>query len=234
MKKNHTLLTTALLLLGLSTVQIQAQNLDLLKQAVKGASITHAQKTGVKNLYQVLVDGQLMYVSEDGQYAVYGTVIDLKNRQNITDQTKAALRAEILAAVPTSEMIIFKPTHTQHVVTVFTDPDCQWCRKLHSDLERYLQAGIEIRSLAYPRTGSTDASAQKLASIWCSSHRAAAFNAAMQGTTLSPGTCSNPVSRHYELGERFGVTGTPSLILSDGRLLPGYVSAEELVQILNP
>ena len=44
--------------------------------------------------------------------------------------------------------------------------------------------------------------------------------------------CDNPVADHYALGQKVGVTGTPAIITSDGRLLPGYMPAENLAEAL--
>lgn len=224
----------ALITLSLAiTTPAISQDTRLLKQALPNAIITDIQPTNVGKLYEVLVDGQIIYLSEDGQYAVYGAVIDLKNKVNVTDNTQSALRAKILESVPTSEMIIFSPKKPLYTVTIFTDPECQWCRKLHSEINDYMARGIEIRYLAYPRSGPTESAAQTLASVWCSHNPHEALSAAMRGQQLSPGTCDNPVARHYELGERFGVTGTPAIILSSGQLLPGYATPDELLRVLS-
>jgi thiol:disulfide interchange protein DsbC len=118
------------------------------------------------------------------------------------------------------------------VITVFTDVDCSYCRKLHLEVPRMNQMGVEVRYLAYPRGGLDSPGYAKLVTAWCSTDRPAALTRMKRGEQIPAKTCDNPVARQYELGRLAGLTGTPAIVLEDGRMLAGYVSAEELGEVL--
>jgi len=116
---------------------------------------------------------------------------------------------------------------------VFTDVDCPWCRKFHTESVPELnKKGVEVRYLAYPRQGLQSEAFTKMVSAWCSADRNDAINKLKRGETIPPKSCNNPIAREYQLGQQIGVTGTPTIVLEDGELEPGFVSAGELAQRL--
>jgi thiol:disulfide interchange protein DsbC len=134
-------------------------------------------------------------------------------------------------------MIIYGEKTLPYQVTVFTDIDCGYCRKLHSQIKEYNEEGIRIRYLAYPRSGimrdgkMTD-SAALAESVWCADDRHAALTDAKAGKDVPNKKCGSPVSAQYQLGQDFGVTGTPALLFNDGELVPGYVPPKRLAAAL--
>lgn len=168
------------------------------------------------------------YVSADGRYEVDGDLID---RQTHRDLTEDARRADRLNAVAAMDAITFAPAapdDAKHVVTVFVDVDCGYCRRLHSEMADYNEHGITVRYLAWPRSGPGTASWKKAESVWCAKDRAAALTAATLGQAVSPESCANAVAAEYELGVALGVHGTPTMILPDGSLSAGYLPPEQL------
>ena len=117
-------------------------------------------------------------------------------------------------------------------ITVFTDIDCGYCRKLHQEVPELNRLGIEVRYLAYPRAGLESESYDKIVSAWCADDQRLALTRAKTGKKIESRDCKNPVAQHFALGGAVGVTGTPSIIFEDGRLLPGYLPAERLAQQL--
>ncbi|MBK1702841.1 DsbC family protein, partial [Thiococcus pfennigii] len=108
--------------------------------------IDSIEPSPVKGLYEVLVGTQLMYVTGDGRYFVDGRIVDLKEREDLTEPRLAAARLKAVDRVGEENMIIFDaPGKTEHTVTVFTDIDCGYCRKLHQQIESYGAEGIRIR-----------------------------------------------------------------------------------------
>jgi thiol:disulfide interchange protein DsbC len=134
----------------------------------------------------------------------------------------------LLEALDESEMVVFAPENPQKTVTVFTDFDCTYCRKLHQEVPVLNELGIAVRYLAYPRAGVGSASYDKMVSAWCADDPNTALTDAKMGKAIPQKTCANPVAKQYRLGDDFGVTGTPALILEDGQLLPGYMPASAL------
>jgi thiol:disulfide interchange protein DsbC len=132
----------------------------------------------------------------------------------------------------TPNAIEFKAKNEKFVVTVFTDTDCGYCRKLHNEIQDYLDAGITIHYLAYPRGGENSETFNTLESIWCSKDKPGAMTKAKSGSEVSVAKCDNSVAAQYQLGQSFGVTGTPALVLPDGTLIPGYQPAAALAATL--
>jgi thiol:disulfide interchange protein DsbC len=116
---------------------------------------------------------------------------------------------------------------------VFTDIDCGYCRKLHSQIKDYDRQGIQIRYLFYPRAGMDSESARKAEAVWCAKDRHQAMSDAKRGKSVSYRRCDNPVREHYLLGQAVGVTGTPALVLENGELIPGYIPPNRLRRLLD-
>jgi thiol:disulfide interchange protein DsbC len=173
------------------------------------------------------------YVSSDGKYAIVGDLYDLPANDNLTEDRRRDVRLKMLSAIPESQMVIFGPADAKHTITVFTDVDCAYCRKLHSQIALYNQLGIRVRYVFYPRTGPNTESWAKAEQVWCSADRKDALTRAKRGEALTVKPCTdNPVAREYELGRKFDLQGTPAIVLGNGDMLPGYVPPTELAQQL--
>jgi thiol:disulfide interchange protein DsbC len=175
----------------------------------------------------------LVYVTADGRYLIQGDVLDVKEKRNLTEAHRAERRKQILSSLDDNELIIFKPEQPTHAVTVFTDIDCGYCRKFHQEIADFNKLGIEVRYAAFPRAGIGSPSFNMAVSVWCADDRNRAITRAKAGDKVDEKTCDNPVAAEYTLGQQLGVTGTPSIILEDGTLVPGYVPAARLKQMLD-
>ncbi len=210
------------------------QNLATIMTASKPDSI---KPSPIAGLYEVVYGAQIFYVTKDGKYLVQGDILDVHGQRNLTEQRRAATRLAAINKVSEDKMIIFAPQAPQkvkHTITVFTDIDCGYCRKLHSEIGTYLKQGIRVRYMSYPRTGVNTPSYYKAVSVWCAKDRKAALTRAKLDEPIEQKTCNNPVKEEMQLGEEVGVSGTPTIITDTGRLLPGYVPAVHLAQILDP
>ncbi|MCZ6640968.1 MAG: DsbC family protein [Gammaproteobacteria bacterium] len=196
--------------------------------------IKSVEATPVAGIYALeLQGGDILYGTEDGRYLFNGDLYELADTEivNLAENNRIAKRRTIMANVPSSELVIFSPVgDTKAVISVFTDVDCTYCRKLHLEVPRLNELGVEVRYLAYPRAGIGSRSYDKIVSAWCSDDPNLAITKLKAGQSIPEATCSNPVAAHFDLGGEVGVTGTPAIVLEDGRLLPGYLPAEELVQ----
>jgi thiol:disulfide interchange protein DsbC len=117
-------------------------------------------------------------------------------------------------------------------VTVFTDIDCPYCRKMHSQIAEYNTRGIAVRYAFFPRSGLNTPSFDKAVSVWCSANRREAFTRAKQGQAVPARHCDNPVAREFQLGLELGIHGTPMIILPNGDIWPGYATPDDLLSIL--
>ena len=126
-------------------------------------------------------------------------------------------------------MIVFPAVgEARGYIQVFTDVDCGYCRKLHNEMAQINELGIEVRYLAYPRAGVDSDTHDKMVSAWCAKDRQSAITQLKAGASVPTKTCQNAISDHYGLGQQLGISGTPAIVLADGRLLPGYLPAERL------
>lgn len=185
----------------------------------------------IKGMYEVnLAGGQILHITQDGIFFIAGDLYQVTdtNLINLTEFERNDRRRELLATLDESEMVVFAPKNPKGTVTVFTDFDCTYCRKLHQEVPELNRLGIAVRYLAYPRAGVPSASYDKMVSAWCADDPNTALTEAKLGKAIPQRTCANPVAKQYRLGEEFGVTGTPALILEDGELLPGYMPAAAL------
>ncbi len=196
-----------------------------------GLKPTSVANAPVPGLLQVFTDRGLFFASNDGRYLIQGEVFDLKNKVHINEEVMKPMRQAGISKM-TPSAIEFKAKNEKFVVTVFTDTDCGYCRKLHSEIEDYLDAGITIRYLAYPRGGENSQTFSTLESIWCSKDKQGAMSKAKSGSDVSVAKCDNNVAAQYHLGQSFGISGTPALVLPDGTLIPGYQPAEALAATL--
>ncbi len=232
------ILSLALAVLGLSGVEAaQDEGIEVVKKNLKllfpGQVVGDVTPSPVEGLYEVVFGPQLFYVSGNGRYLIQGSVIDLESRQNLTEPRKAQARIEAINALGEDNMVVFAPKKVDHTITVFTDIDCAYCRKLHKEIDVYQNLGIKVRYLMYPRAGVGSPAYKKALSVWCSDDRNGALTRAKQGEVLKEAQCENPVQDHLMMGELVGIRGTPAIVSEQGELLPGYVPAKRLRQHLD-
>lgn len=206
---------------------------ERIRELAPSAQSIAVSETPMKGILQVQVGGDIVYATDDGKYLLQGRVIDLDTREDLTETSKAKIRKEILADVDPSQQITFAPKDPAYDLTVFTDVDCGYCRKLHSQIAEYNDQGIAIHYMAFPRAGIGSPSYDKAVSVWCADDQQSALTAAKKGEDPEPKSCDNPVADQYHLGIELGVTGTPALLTADGKLIPGYVPPEALRQRLD-
>src|SRR5262249_8066606 len=128
--------------------------------------------------HQAVIGSQMLYVSDDGQYMLQGTLYDTQKKLDLTSSRLAVDHKRKVDAVPASKRIVFGPAKPKYKITVFTDLDCGYCRKLHSQIAEYNKLGIEVDYLFFPRSGLNSPSYDKAVSVWCAKDRKDAFTEA--------------------------------------------------------
>lgn len=201
-------------------------------KSMPDVKIESVKPSEVDGLYEVTVGSTILYASENGKYLLQGRLLDIQTRTDLTEQKLAATRLSALEKIGQNKMIIFKPKIKKYTVSVFTDIDCGYCRKLHSEIDQYMAEGITIQYLFFPRAGKGSESYDKAVSVWCADDRNAALTAAKKDQKIPSKTCDNPVDEHMQLGEEFGVKGTPMIVTEKGNIYPGYLPAKQLVEAL--
>ncbi|HLS81126.1 MAG TPA: DsbC family protein [Steroidobacter sp.] len=197
-----------------------------------GTRAQDVRPSPVKGVWEVPMGADTAYVSADGRYIFAGDLYEIDTRTNLTEANRATDRTRRLAKLDEREMIVFGPASAKHTITVFTDVDCGYCRKLHSQIDEINKLGVRVRYLAYPRSGPGSADWRKMEAVWCASDRKNAITQAKLGRAVEAKACAAPVARQYELGEDFGVRGTPAIFTSKGEYIGGYLSPQQLMRRL--
>ncbi len=205
---------------------------QMLSSSMPGLKVDSVQTSPIPGLYEVVAGSNIFYASDDGKYLLQGKLIDVKARKDLTEGKLAGIRAKSIEKIGKDQMIIFQPEETKYTVSVFTDIDCGYCRKLHSEIDQYLDQGIAIQYLFFPRAGKGSSSYNKAVSVWCAKDRKAALTEAKKGNDPEPKNCKNPVDKHMNLAHELGARGTPMIVTEKGTVYPGYMPAKQLLQAL--
>lgn len=210
---------------------------DASLEAVRAKMNAMFEEIGPENISLSPVDGWytvqkgsiVAYVSEDGRYLLQGDLIDLDQQVNLSERSRVKARKELISTVQDDQAILFSPTEIRYSVTVFTDVDCTYCRKLHSQIDDYLAHGIQIRYLLYPRNGPASRSWNTSEDVWCARDRNSALTAAKLDRDFETQNCdASTITRHYMLGQDVGLNGTPAIVFDDGTLISGYLTPAAL------
>ncbi|HEU4530559.1 MAG TPA: DsbC family protein [Steroidobacteraceae bacterium] len=197
-----------------------------------GAKPEDLRPSPVPGIYEFTQGAEIGYVTSDGRYFFGGDLFEIESRRNLSDVHRNDARVRLIAAVPESEMIVFSPQATRYTVTVFTDIDCGYCRKLHSEIKQLNDLGVRVRYMFYPRSGPGSPSWHEAEAVWCSKDRNDALTRAKKGEEVKAKNCSTPVKRQYELGEELGIRGTPGIFTQNGTYLAGYLPPAKLVDAI--
>jgi thiol:disulfide interchange protein DsbC len=201
-------------------------------QMAPGAKVQQIAPMPIGGLFQVVAQGQVLYMTGDGRYVIQGEAFDIKTRTPLNSLTMNRLRRDAIAKLSPAGMIRFAPANPKYTVTVFTDIDCPYCRAFHANIAEINKLGIAVDYLFWPRSGLGTPSAQKAADVWCASDRKDALTRAFGGQGPRNSTCESPVAHDFNLGMDLGVDGTPTVIADNGVVLGGYVDPQELLRRL--
>lgn len=189
----------------------------------------HVSRSPVDGWYTIRKGSIVAYISEDGRYLLQGDLIDVERNINLSEVSRNDSRRELVAALPDDQAILFSPGDVKHSVTVFTDVDCFYCRKLHAEIDGYLEQGIEVRYVLYPLKGPASRTWATSEEVWCSRDRGKALTAAKLDEEFQTSECdASVVSANYVLGQDIGLNATPAIVLEDGSLIRGYQSPAAL------
>lgn len=232
MNKIQMIVSGCLVLLASTVVNAdRAADEKAIRQALGGVEATSIEPAPLPGLYEVVVGAHVIYMSADGRYMLQGELIDVLKRESLTEPRRRQAQLAAIEGVSEDKMIVFKPEKVKHTITVFTDIDCGYCRKLHNELGQFMDAGIKVRYMLFPRAGAGSNSYDKAVAVWCSDDRNQALTDAKNNKPIAMKTCDNPIGEHMQLVDELGIRGTPFIILEDGRTQPGYVTAQHLARL---
>lgn len=235
--RNSAMASVALALLAGSALAADDAELQHVRETVSGMfsgiEADDVFASEIDGWYTIRKGAIIAYISGDGRYLLQGDLIDLQDSTNLSEKSRNDARAKMMSSVPKEELIVYTPETVRHTVSVFTDIDCTFCRRLHSQLDEYMAEGIEIRYFLYPRNGPSSESWVKAQNVWCADNRNEALTLAKLDKTFPMHECdSSIVSSHYAIGQDVGLRGTPAIVLEDGTLFSGYLPAKQLSEAI--
>lgn len=235
-RRHYSLLSASALLMFSSllitfTASAEVGGTEKLKQALAkvmpSVKTTKISTTPIEGLYEVIVGSQVVYMSVDARYMIEGDLYDLQTRKNVSETAKSAIRLAVLEELGVGKMLVYKPKKVESTITVITDIDCPYCRRLHDEVPDYLKNNVEVRYIFMPLKGAADM--KKTISVWCADDQQLALDIAKAGGEVEDKTCDNPINEHLKLARELGVRGTPAILLEDGQMLPGYVPVNKML-----
>lgn len=208
---------------------------EALAEMAPDLPITSIQESVLPGIYELVSDSQVYYLSPNGRFMLEGSIIDLQEKVNVSDERRGGLQLALIDKIPEDQMLVFnnEESDADRWITVFTDTDCGYCQKLHQEVDSITEADIKVRYLLFPRAGIESASSTELQSVWCAEDPQDAMTVAKSGGTVTEATCENPIESHMDLARQVGLRGTPLIYLDNGTKIPGYRPAADLIQMIN-
>jgi thiol:disulfide interchange protein DsbC len=199
-------------------------------------NIDSIKESQLPNFYEVILsDGSFFYVEKGGQYLVLGDIFKIKNEElvNLSREKNYSKAKDMLQKIDEKSLIKFSPKEIKYKVYVFTDVDCGFCRKFHNQISSYLDQGIQVNYLAFPRSGTDSDTYKKMSIAWCSLNRQEVLTGLKKDKDFEQIDCEdNPIKTHFELAKSIDIQGTPTIISQSGFTIPGYIEAKELLEYL--
>jgi thiol:disulfide interchange protein DsbC len=209
--------------------EVPAEERERLAGLFESIAPENVKRSPIDGWYMIQKGSVIAYVSQDGRYLLQGDLIDLDSQVNLSELSRSDARRELMSKLSDDQVILFSPEEVKYSVTVFTDVDCTYCRRLHGQINEYLANGIEIRYLLYPRGGPASAAWNTSEAVWCARDRGEALTLAKLDREFESSNCdASTVQDHYLLGQQVGLAGTPAIVLDDGEMIAGYMPPDAL------
>jgi thiol:disulfide interchange protein DsbC len=197
------------------------------------ATVQSVTKLPYLGLYEIVVEGEVLYADDKFEYLLDGSIISTKTMTNLTDQRK-----QRLSAIPFNELpleLAFKKVkgNGERKLAVFSDPDCPFCKRVENDLAKL--DNVTIYMFLYPIQSLHPNASDMAKKIWCAPDKVKAWDDYMQKGTVpaSDASCQNPVDKIVEYGRKKGINATPTMVFPNGDRVPGAVSAAQIEALLS-
>ncbi len=231
--KNIILLLTVVLLTSCAKKDTDVDIKKTISQAYPDVEINDIKKIN-NDFHEIIINKQIYYATNDGKYLIVGNVINLDTKESITENTRMTQRLSIINSIDKKDLIIYKPSKTDYILTIFTDTSCPYCQKLHNEIPGLLSNNVEVRYVLFSRNGNEIDAYNQLVTAWCSEDQITALDNLFNGDILdSDNACSNPIARNFDRAGALSVEGTPTIFLQDGRIIPGYQNYKKILAFIN-
>jgi thiol:disulfide interchange protein DsbC len=229
-----TALTALLAAASLAAPLAQAQEATIRKNL--GERIPMLQKideisrTPMNGLWEVRVGSDILYTDSEGNFLIQGSLIDAKQRRNLTEERVDKLSAVAFDALPVKDAFTIVRGNGKRKIAVFEDPNCGYCKRFERDLQKV--DNVTIHMFLYPILGGD--SPDKSRNIWCSKDKAKAWQDLMvRDQPVAGASCdTGAITRNLEFGKKYKITGTPTLFFADGSRVPGAINAQQVEKFL--
>lgn len=202
-----------------------------LKDLYPATKVERVQRSEVPALFEVVMGKNAAYTDATGRYFVFGHLFDMKEQRDLTAERVEKMARVAFAELPLTDAIKTVRGKGERVLAVFSDPDCPYCRRLETELDKL--DNVTLYTFAYPLEGLHPEAKEKSIAVWCAANRAQAWADLMKsGKVPSSRNCDHPIDRNIQLGQRLGIQGTPTLLSADGRTLPGAATKDRIEQWL--
>ena len=193
--------------------------------------IDEITKAPMPGLYEIRVDGtEIYYTDAEGNFLIQGQLIDTRSRRNLTEERIDKLTAIDFQSLPLKDAFTLVRGNGKRKLAVFEDPNCGYCKRFERDLQKV--DNITVYLFLYPILGQD--SVDKSRNIWCAKDRAKAWQDAMlrEQPAASANCDTSALQRNVELGRKYKINGTPTLITTDGNRVPGAISTAQIEKLL--
>jgi thiol:disulfide interchange protein DsbC len=192
--------------------------------------IEEISKTPMPGLFEIRVGTDIFYTDAEGNFLIHGQLIDTRKQVNITEERMEKLNAIDFAALPLKDAFTIVRGNGKRKLAVFQDPNCGYCKRFERDMQKV--DNVTIHMFLYPILGQD--STDKSRNLWCAKDKGKAWQDWMVRDQAAPSaTCdSTALARNVEFGKKHKITGTPTLIFTDGTRVPGAIGAAQVEKML--
>lgn len=202
-----------------------------LKDMYPATKVERVQRSELPGLFEVVMGRNAAYTDSTGRYFIFGHLFDMKEQRDLTAERVEKVARIAFDSLPLVDAIKTVRGKGERVIAVFSDPDCPFCRRLESELDKL--DNVTLYTFMYPMEGLHPEAKGKSVAVWCAKDRSGAWSELMRSGKVPPkSSCDNPIERNIQLGQRLSIQGTPTLIANDGRLLPGAAPRDRIEQWL--
>jgi thiol:disulfide interchange protein DsbC len=231
----RTFAAAALMALSLSGAMAQGHEATIRKNLSERIpqipKIEEITPTPVAGIYELrLSTNEIYYSDAAGNYLIQGSLIDTKNKRNITEEREAKLSAIDFSALPLKDAITLVHGNGKRKLAVFEDPNCGYCKRFERDLAKV--DNVTVYLFLMPVLGPN--SVEKSRNVWCAKDPGAAWTQMMQKDMQPPAAQCNTaaIERNLEFGRKYKITGTPTLVAQDGTRVPGAIDSAKIEKLL--
>ncbi len=209
---------------------------EKLKDIIPSYKFDKIKKSPIENIYEIVYGGEIIYITNDAKFIFESGNLqkiikddDVYFFKNITEESAAEGRKNLLDSIPDSKLFVYGNNDKKYI-NIVTDIDCPYCRKFHKDISIYNDNGIKVRYLVYAIKTSAK---KRVISAWCSNDKNNAFTLLKEEKKIKKRYCDNPIEEHQKIISSIGISSTPSMFLSDGTLIQGYMTPDEVIERIN-